>query len=377
MSDIDFEELDQAVNKLVGKNVPDEKPETPDEAMNVTQDQPSKAEKNEKTDGQTSQKSKGRFMDVFHHSSDMIGTNVDSPAPTNQATPGPRKVISPMYHDVASPAKNESPKTPSPSADKEEPSRKNDWPDPIDAAVEAVKENIDSTPKPVEERVDPSSLFLPDTKVEKRPLGGFSGEHIDNSSPKTEETNQEENDKKEDVDVAATPEGPQDEGTPPPVELPPELEAALVAIEEGDSIPSIEERAKKEEASQNQSDEELIDEAVMPDPVEDVATPEPINNEPSKEPKAEVSSSKPELSGLLGAGSIPQQYKTAAALNESNDTTHPIFFDADQYAASPDAHAHKKKSGKTTVFQWIFIIVGLLLLGATLGAALFVFVSSK
>lgn len=375
MSDIDFEELDQAVNKLVGKNTADEKPDASSEAVEVTQNEPNKTEeKTSKPESQAIQKSKGRFMDVFHHSSDMIGTNIDSPAPTNQAAPGPRKVISPTYHDVAPSADNHSLETPLPPADnKEEPPIKNDWPDPIDAAAQAVKEsdNADTTAKAMQERVDPSSLFLPDTKVEKRPLGGFSGDHLENSPEKEEESKKSEAEKEP---TETNPDTPNQEATQP-MELPPELEAALVAIEEGDSIPSIEERAKREEAIETKSGQ--ITEALPSTPEADDAIPEPIISESPKEVKAEAASPKPELSGLLGAGSIPQQYKTAAAPAETNEASHPIFFDADQYTGSPDAHAHKKKSGKTTVFQWIFIIVGLLLLGATLGAALFVFVSSK
>lgn len=323
MSDIDFEELDKAVNNLVGKKETD--------VIQDTSVVPSNPEANPETPAETpalqphiSQKPKGRFMDVLHPSSDMTGKNTPLP---------PRKVVSPLNNFISPPPEDAQPSvSPPPVQNNNETAFKSDWPDPIEAGQQAEAE------KPA-----PAPLFLPDTKVEKRPLGGFGADAMQGVEPGSE--------------PKTSPETPAE-----PVSLPPELEADLVAIEEGNSFPDLEEAPETKEKN---------DEKPITPPRENAEKPEVVPRVPPSEKKPEE-----KLSGLLAAGSIPQQYKPTAAPEEPAPN-HPIFFDADHYDSSLAQNTHAKKPGSTSVFQWIFIIVGLLLLGATLGAALFVFVSSN
>lgn len=361
MSDIDFVELDKAVNNLVNKN---------NVKSDATAVQP--VTQPTKPSNQVSHKPAGRFMDVFHHSSDMMGKNNDVADKTDSSSASlPRKVLNPIYNDIkTSPKPSELPEPSSIITD--ESLRKNDWPDPIDTGANKPEnsfheEPTKETPLPP---VDTSSLFLPDTKVEKRPLGGFNAENIENNKDDEDKEKQLETNPPSPVNVA------------PSAELPPELEADLVAIEEGGSTFSTTASLEGKEGGTTETSPNFLEgkenKPGGPTVREDLSQPSSpaVKHDPLSEPVT-VPPQKAELSGLLAAGSIPQQYKAAAVTNDhSPESTHPIFFDADQYNKAPDPGAHTT-SGKTSVFQWIFIIVGLLLLGATLGAALFVFVSNN
>ena len=372
MSDIDFAELDKAVNNLVNKN-------------STTTNAPMSEKVEEKTDHSVpmSQKPKGRFMDVLHPSSDMTGKeneNTKAAKPVSQ-TPAQRKIVAPIYDSMVLPSKKDSSLAPSSSAPSNyEPAAKSDWPDPIEAVEATNKEDQTASSSDIKGKPAATTLFLPDTKVEKRPLGGFSGDNIPeltDENKKEETLSQKNADQSESVnaDTAAS-------------DLPPELESDLVAIEEGhgdDSSQKFSEFENEKTLIDNDKlESEFIDEksesepAQAPDSQEDAI--EPKYSKPSLEEnhanysEQQAHASKSELSGLLGAGSIPQQYKTVPAPHDSSDASHPMFFDADQYDKAPSPGTHGPH--KTTLFQWIFIVVGLLLLGATLGAALFVFVSS-
>lgn len=360
MSDIDFVELDKAVNNLVNKN----NAKNSGAAPGATE--PSKTE-NERTAARPS----GRFMDVFHHSSDMMGKSNVTQVQAETPPPSPRKVINPVFNDIKTPPEVEPSPLPTP-VHIDENVRKNDWPDPIDAMNTQASELPAEPSRDLPEKpINTSSLFLSDTKVEKRPLGGFSTENAQANDGDAE---------KEKVPLEK--ESPTPHGTAPAAELPPELEADLVAIEEGGSIfdsgaSNADEIANRNEPKpelelieDDEPEQDITEEKLAPPETKPVSRPQPPFTPETSPPK------KAELSGLLAAGSIPQQYKTSAVQNLPPEPTHPIFFDADQYAHAPDIAAHKK-SGKTSVFQWIFIIVGLLLLGATLAAAVFVFVSTN
>ncbi len=339
MSDIDFEELDKAVNNLVGKD---------EEESSVPTSTPVPEETSQKQGPQVSQKPRGRFMDVLHPSSDM--TSKDS-------LPTARKTVNPITSTPA-PAVRDTQM----SSNHDLPAVKNDWPDPIDmppaqdADTQPV-ENIDIGTEAVDdtEKPDAASLFLPGAKVEKRPLGGFNAEPLEDSEP-SEKPSQ------------PTPFEPvtSKKSEPLPASLPPELEANLVAIEEG---------GFRAETPAPEVVEEVPGIAEEDTIRPNLATPSPPVEKPTQPAFTSPPDTAVKTSGFLAAGSIPQQYKTSE-VNAQSEATHPIFFDADHHDASLPQGAHKKQ-GSTTAFQWIFIIVGLLLLGATLGAALFVFVSSK
>ncbi len=339
MSDIDFEELDKAVNNISGSN--GAKPPEPPAAES---DQPFSP----KASPQISQKPRGRFMDVLHPSSDMTGKDNLSPA---------RKTVSPIVNNKSVPAVPDNQVVASVS----EPVVKNDWPDPIDAAPAAAEMEMSETATGngnITDKLDAASLFLPGAKVDKRPLGGFNADSIENDEQPGETK-----------EVPSNSFTPTEKNGSVPASLPPELEADLVAIEEG-GLPSNDPDLP--------ADSFKTGEKTMPSDITDNDETEvkKTDSEPAATaPPAEAPDIDPKPSGFLAAGSIPQQYKTVAVSAEPS-ASHPIFFDADHHDTALSQAAHKK-TGSTTLFQWIFIIVGLLLLGATLGAALFVFVSSK
>jgi len=411
MTDIDFEELDQAVNNIAKKKSADPSPKQP----------------------------KGRFMDVVHPSSDMMKKNSQLPGSGQAMSHDLHKTLTPISSDMTD-LKDGSPALADLSSKAELPTRHNDWPDPLDLeqfkdvnaehtdnpdtvsddeeteATEATNtddaEPADDKPapeeKPPKDTSPPSgaSLFLPNTEVEKRPLGGVSNHSPASEAPAVDDKSAED---------ATSPE-PKMEVASEPAVLPPEFESNLVAIEESESTsPPL---ALKDD---EETKPEPVSKPEEPEP-ENIAAPKPFATppaeaeeetddpgkddspkEPPQEPKEEPSpwvppgaskdqpeekpddakdrrnhkTHKTELSGLLAAGSIPQQYKSQPVSGENPASSHPIFFDADHYGQTPGAKTQKKRSKASTLFQWLFIVVGLLLLGASIGAALFLFVSNN
>jgi len=170
MQDIDFDELDRAVNS-VSNPTPPSIPESPSVSVPVSQPKPALSSI------PAARRSSGRFMDVVHPSSDMRGASV----PERSA---PRDVpVKPTFEDTftqtPSPVASSSVATPSKPTSAE-------WPDPLDFQGFSLEETpVSSTPTPaptpkVEEPAEETpaqpleSPFLSDAKVEKRPLGAFS-----------------------------------------------------------------------------------------------------------------------------------------------------------------------------------------------------------
>jgi hypothetical protein len=136
MQDIDFDELDRAVNSVT-------RPEAPEESR--TSYIPVAARP--ASSSPAARRSSGRFMDVVHPSSDM------RPQTSSDALPQP-----------------------APAAEAETPAEPTDsfqWPDPIELSGTHSEETPVEAEQPAEETpVQPlDSPFLPDAKVEKRPLG--------------------------------------------------------------------------------------------------------------------------------------------------------------------------------------------------------------
>lgn len=184
MQDIDFDELDRAVNS-VSNPTPPSIPDTPSVSVPVSQPKPTVSST------PAARRSSGRFMDVVHPSSDMRGASVpersaprDVPVkPTFEETLAPKSVPS------ATPTFSE-PSKPAPVASA-------DWPDPLDFQGFSLEETP-RTPKPepapvVEESQEEApaqpleSPFLSDAKVEKRPLGAFSANDEPDELPLIEE----------------------------------------------------------------------------------------------------------------------------------------------------------------------------------------------
>ncbi len=389
MSDLDFEELDKAVNSLVGGTPKGDKKEASTEAPKPVETAP----KPDTTPANTNLPSRraGRFMDMKHDSSDMTKDNSPSLMTSTKTT------IAPISKDVkAEPKKESQPDDTSPKNewDNSENDKKDEdktsssttnMPDPIDHFESQQKEKDDKpeeTPKPDDSDSDKKdenelkfeetdnkrdehekddkkpSPFIDDAKVEKRPLGGFSSESTIDSE------------KKDDKDSGEAKDGEEKPAEVPvvPIELPPELDKDLVAIEAGEAPES----AKKPESPP----------ADIPPPADDKkdkdSDKEPEKDDSKDKKDDEPKDAKHEVSQLLAnanSGSIPDQCKRENRSHELH-SPHPLF-DSEHLKTAPSSAPKKPRSKAAKIFQWIFIALGLLLLGGSLGAAIFVFVSQS
>jgi len=198
-----------------------------------------------------------------------------------------------------------------------------DWPDPLDfngyktekaTDSEVPEQNMaqDKTDDiPIVPAADPvpplESPFLPDAKVEKRPLGAFADTASLPDAPAVEPSEQ----------------SPPDDGDRPintDIPLPAELQDDLLSIES------------------NEDTAEVV-----------------TNSEPSVEPKVQEAA--------VGTMSIPQQYVEQPS---TGDKPAGSIFDIDAYR-KPAVHSKKTKSGWMVV-MWIVL---LLILGAGVGAAFY------
>jgi hypothetical protein len=434
MKDLDFDELDRAVNSLM-TNVPKSEPQT-DDAPEKTLDIPSTpgsgtdlsfdkvteaagkaadapepkgAEKPAETPvsvptrasaaaqhasrsmqaaAPTSRRA-GRFMDVVHPSADM--KKPDAPKPVSrqgvslEPLSSPSQKIAdvvPQKKDVKEiapksvvPAVDDKPEekptaapvvleAPAPPAPEEEPSASksmSDWPDPLDmmtAAEPEKKEETEAPEEPKAEEIQPevepetapaplTSPFLPDAKVEKRPLGGIAPEEdapveddMISRAPMADDTKKSVDDPNNQLPA-----------NPTAVEqaLPEELSGDMMAVEADTTHAEL-----KRTHDENQAE-------TPPTPQEKPAVPkdsEPKETEP--EPVADIEN-KPVSAGPT---SIPQQYKEEPSTGDQDNGS---IYDTDTYH-QPLAHPAKKKSD----WMWVLWIVLILALGAGGGALLFI-----
>lgn len=160
MQDLDFEELDKAVNSLMPQ--PSDNNSSPAQLTPVAASAPVVVATQEPTQAQPTVKSTsdlksisrpstGRFMDVVHPSSDMRASlNV------------PQRSLSPSLAPTSTSAAPVTVPQPSP-----------------DQSTESSTTQLDNwagLPNYQQPASAPESPFLPDTKVEKRPLGAFSND---------------------------------------------------------------------------------------------------------------------------------------------------------------------------------------------------------
>ncbi|MDB5187009.1 MAG: hypothetical protein JWM07_481 [Candidatus Saccharibacteria bacterium] len=330
----------------------------------------------------------GRFMDVVHPSSDMkTASNTITPSsrqgvtiePTGKLLPEKSvdqsdivsvdKGIAPESYkdltvsDVSIDAKSDD----SASAERDIPA--NDWPDPLemsgytpDQPVKSVEPkaeaptvaSIDQTEKDDEIASSPlinntfdmedtqplNSPFIPDAKVEKRPLGGAPVEEPGHAPV---------------LGVLATNDftdgqhpGDQLPVTPADIEvqLPPELQSDLMAIEtDGDTF-STKTPEKDGTSSVSKSEAKLPDDVpVRADAVE------------AAKPAATVAAT------AVGPTSIPQQYHEEPS---TSDEPNGSIYDTDSYH-QPLAHPAKTKSG----WLWVIWILLLLIVGGGGAMALY------
>lgn len=394
MSDLDFEELDKAVNSLVGGTPKDEKKEEPAVVPKSIESTPKPEEETPASANLPSRRA-GRFMDMKHDSSDMTKDTSPSLMTSTKTT------IAPISKDVkAEPKKESQPEEISPKNDWDNSDNKKDedeassssanMPDPIDHFENQQKEK-DDKPKEASKPDDGDSdkkdepelkfeetdnkrdehekddkkpsPFIDDAKVEKRPLGGFSSESTIDPEKKDDKDSSEGGEAKDGEEKPT-------EAPAAPIELPPELDKNLVAIEAGEAP----------EAAKVNTEVSPADIPPPADKDKDDKKEESTEKEDTKDDKkdGEAKDTKQEVSQLLANasnGSIPDQYKRENRSHELHGD-HPLF-DSEHLKAIPTSAPKKPKSKAAKVFQWIFIALGLLLLGGSLGAAVFVFVSQS
>lgn len=304
MKDIDFDELDQAVSSVL------KTPAAPEPAESKPEKTEPEAEKStaseaEQVDVTTSSveppvaatpetpapaaktplaiKRRGQFMDVVHPSSDMTGKPGEAPAPAKKVSIQPISTsVEPdptpgtELPEAKASAEDTEAVTETPQAPVEtvEPAPADKaWPDPLDVmetqeeetdTQSAPPQTVEDTPVDVATSTDdetteeaaPTTPFLTDTKVEKRPLDAFAGEEAPAEVAA-------------EAPVAAT-------GS-----IPPELQPEVVAVEANPSD------KVEEEAPEVKED--------VPAPAEDKAEPEASFNT-----------------------SIPQQYAASEAQAEDD-----------------------------------------------------------
>jgi len=357
MKDLDFDELDRAVNSILSDNekVPTASPEIPQILPRAplpivtteSQDEPVIRIENDLTSSVVQSplvkpvlpatRRTGRFMDVVHRSSDMRKANTIA-APSRIATASSFATVENTRRNaLQTPASDntvvsvEQSTTATPYAAP----LVSEWPDPVDIPASLT------------------SPFLPDAKVEKRPLGGHQTEAsmpaelvmgaLEPTAAHLDLQNTLEHDG---ALLSSETEGKADDRQlPPEVEnaapiLPVELSSDLVTIESEDAAKS----SESEPSTVDITPLEMIHGHMgVPDATSDIET------------NKEVS--------FLGAGSIPQQY---TAQLSTSDTSHAPMYDTDE--VNPVlVHPAKKKSG----WLWVVWIMLILALGAGMGAAAF------
>jgi hypothetical protein len=341
VKDLDFDELDRAVNSMItgnsgsgsggdtgaGQSKPEPDATSPDSPKAVT---PSDAPKLSVTQSLAGRRSTGRFMDVIHPSSDMRGT-LNMP----ERTPAPISSSSTPKLDIVTgnkptPVTNDNqPVSPNNTVVEQQTAENGvadapEKPD-SDSDIEQISNDISKAlGQGVEE--PQSSPFVSGAKIEKRPLGAFSTDLTENAN--TEPTPQADAidniSRQEPVLQHVDSRG-----------LPPELQKDLLMIE-ADS-------------------KELLEEpdyaAVMPT--------DSANSDQLKAPEPAA------VSRPVESTSIAQQYQEQPST--SNQTTNAIY-DNNAYQKAL-LHPAKKKSG----WMWVLWIVVLLVVGAVAGAAVYIF----
>ena len=375
MKDLDFDELDRAVNTLMGNVTDTTEPAKQDDTRvlaipetlkdnrppvlpvgEVTvSPQPEKEHDSvaANTSRSTPQQARpaplaarrgGRFMDVVPPSSSMKkpmpsqgvsrqGVNLSPLAEPVEQKQVPDTVSTAV---IASPEQDEVPverlSSPSDTA--------NEWPDPLEFASAAdatddVRDETIEVPVEQDEPAEPlSSPFLADAKVEKRPLGLPTAEY---AAPAQVE------DPVDEVQPAI-PEELADEM--PAVQLPEELQGDVMAIESGAS----------EETSTTPVAEEAT--AASRDAVPEV-------QESAPRTAATVAAPAPSIAMAAGSGSIPQQYREEPS---TGDQTTGSIYDIASYH-QPLEHPAKKKAG----WLWVIWVLVLLILGAGGGALAYLY----
>lgn len=401
MKDIDFDELDRAVGSVLGGDdkaprsdapqgssvsAPASAP-TPTPAPSTPSSQPTP------TIGSSTApaRRRGQFLDMVHPSANMRtkGSTLPtgprkslapiapkSPAPsdvtpapvvdvTEPATPAftpPAPVSEPVGDPVATPttepildttpseiAPDITPSSPAPEAAPSE----SIWPDPLDLDATTPQDSGDDTraSRPAPSYDEPAQTpFVPDAKVDKRPLGAFA----------SDEDSQDDTSAaipRADIDTASFDASGSDD-TPashPQESTLPSSAAEVSAPEFSADLNTIE--------SQGVEDEEpgIADSADDPAQfTKDSASSETKVAREDKKPAPAASVAAQTHTGI--AHSIPQQYKVDASQHDTAPA-HALF-DAEEYH-QPLLPSGRKKSNRSLLI--VLLLVLLLLVGSALG----------
>jgi|GEM_PF-302080 len=351
----------------------------------------------------------GRFMDMVHPSADMKRPEVTAKPSRSGVTIAPRDSFSPANTPAepsesvpakehisessedsleqpvspvaaltgidANPVVKKTEETSAPAVSHESP--KSEWPDPLDMAgfeedkLDQSLKDVTKGDKPAntplfgseptdtlkpkkDEEISASapltSPFLPDTKVEKRPLGGGLSADEPDHTPIHPSSSDEQSYGKSDPEAQLPPSN--DAADAP---LPAELHSDLIAIE-ADKGPADQVAAQPEPSSSSNSP----------------AAPAIKRSEPSVSTQASSSvntvKSTDTASGkaapaLTGPTSIPKQYREEQSTSDEDNGS---IYDTDSYHQPLD-HPPKKKSG----WMWIVWILLILVAGAAGGAGIY------
>ncbi len=346
---------------------PDQSASTPDEAAAATSAPAAGA-------GSLATKRRGQFMDVMHPSADMNTKDTTTPASSPSA---PQTRTGTTLQPLSSSVKPDNATT-TPSAESETDAAsdsdvsKGDWPDPLDMMEqkESAKKQLDEskssedaaalTPEsPVSETEpstnsalmaselehDPDSMespFLPDAKVEKRPLGGETA----SAEPTPDVPDQPSSTPDQPVGTDAT---PADSTTIE--QLPAELSSHVMDVE-SDSTP------------QPETTPAPVPSTPETAPAEPTASPstKPAEPAPAADAPPQLAPATPASNQLVGA-LPPRQPATTDQAAADDDVKHSIY-DTDH---QPMKHEQKHSSG------WFAVVIigSMLVIGAIGGVILF------
>lgn len=215
MDDINFDELDKAVNSALKQAPQSESPTTPSNPTPPSEELPAA----EKPVERSVPKRRGQFMDMVHPSSDMMKT---VPTKTSRlgATIQPLdpSIVEAKAENVKQEEKPVQPPEPTPPGASVEPDAAgaestavhSEWPDPLDVMEQAeqtkqehvaeatpttdeapAKEQgnaaLETTPNMPEEPA--TSPFISGPELEKRPLGAFAGSVMSEDQPSEKPAN--------------------------------------------------------------------------------------------------------------------------------------------------------------------------------------------
>jgi hypothetical protein len=402
MKDLDFDELDRAVNSLmtnVSKTPEPKKTDENEQTLTITptlkDDAAPSFQTLDKTVAQINNTStsapeasvetpspvitdkpasssalapasrRGRFMDMVRPNASPRVSETTRPTSRQGATIEP---TGPLLADViapSSPVGLSATKTSTASPEKDKGSI-GEWPDPIEMTSVAEPVNNDKDDESLSKTLKPTSdelakpavadsytplatPFLTDTKVEKRPLGGVAAEADTLESTEPQNIKEEQKITPQSDEAAQLPADPTEIA---PLQLPEELSGDLVALEAGANTTAMSPDAvvtPEAEAVQ-----------VGQKPVEPMMK---ATDDSSQSPVVDATPNPDEK--LLPAGpiSIPQQYREEPSTGDKQSGS---IYDTDTYH-QPLSHPAKKKSG----WMWVIWIIAILLVGAGCGAALY------